>query len=141
MEAYAQPLDAQPVFLSVGRFVAKKAPHKTLQAFEAVYQSAGSAPHMVGEGPMLKKCKAWVQQQGIQEAVTFAGVQSRRSVSRLMARARVFVQHSVVAEDGDHEGLPLAILEAGAHGLPVVATRHAGYSRRCAGRDRWFPSG
>ena len=127
LEAYAQPLDAQPVFLSVGRFVAKKAPHKTLQAFEAVYQKVPAARLiMVGEGPMLKKCKAWVQQQGIQEAVTFAGVQSRRSVSRLMARARVFVQHSVVAEDGDHEGLPLAILEAGAHGLPVVATRHAG---------------
>src|SRR5690606_22232977 len=28
--------------------------------------------------------------------------------------------------DGDSEGLPLAILEAGAHGLAVVATRHAG---------------
>lgn len=127
LEAYAQPLVAQPVFLSVGRFVAKKAPHKTLQAFEAVYQKVPTARLiMVGEGPLLKKCKAWVQQQGIQEAVTFAGVQSRRSVSRLMACVRVFVQHSVVAEDGDHEGLPLAILEAGAHGLPVVATRHAG---------------
>ncbi len=127
LETYAQPLEAQPVFLSVGRLVAKKAPHKTLQAFEAVYQKVPAARLiMVGEGPMLKKCKAWVQQQGIQGAVTFAGVQSRRSVSRLMACARVFVQHSMVAEDGDHEGLPVAILEAGAHGLPVVATRHAG---------------
>jgi glycosyltransferase involved in cell wall biosynthesis len=43
-----------------------------------------------------------------------------------MQSAAVFVQHSVVAPDNDHEGTPVAILEAGASGLPVVATRHAG---------------
>jgi colanic acid/amylovoran biosynthesis glycosyltransferase len=36
------------------------------------------------------------------------------------------VQHSVVAESGDSEGTPVAVLEAGASGLPVLATRHAG---------------
>lgn len=30
------------------------------------------------------------------------------------------------AESGDREGTPVAILEASASGLPVVATRHAG---------------
>jgi glycosyltransferase involved in cell wall biosynthesis len=44
-----------------------------------------------------------------------------------MARARVFVQHSVTApETGDMEGKPVAIMEAMASGLPVVATRHSG---------------
>jgi glycosyltransferase involved in cell wall biosynthesis len=36
------------------------------------------------------------------------------------------VQHSVTANDGDSEGTPNAVLEAGASGLPVVSTRHAG---------------
>jgi glycosyltransferase involved in cell wall biosynthesis len=36
------------------------------------------------------------------------------------------VQHSVRTSYGDSEGTPVAILEAGATGIPVVATRHAG---------------
>jgi glycosyltransferase involved in cell wall biosynthesis len=43
-----------------------------------------------------------------------------------MREARVFVQHSVRTSGGDSEGTPVSILEAGATGLPVVSTRHAG---------------
>jgi colanic acid/amylovoran biosynthesis glycosyltransferase len=43
-----------------------------------------------------------------------------------MQSSRAFVQHSVTTQDGDSEGTPVAVLEAGASGLPVVATRHAG---------------
>ncbi|NQT92949.1 MAG: glycosyltransferase family 4 protein, partial [Lentisphaerae bacterium] len=34
--------------------------------------------------------------------------------------------HSVRSPDGDCEGTPVAVLEAGASGLPVVAKKHAG---------------
>ena len=47
-------------------------------------------------------------------------------VGALMQQARAFVQHSVRALSGDSEGTPVAVIEAGASGLPVVATRHAG---------------
>jgi glycosyltransferase involved in cell wall biosynthesis len=43
-----------------------------------------------------------------------------------MQQSRVFVQHSLVPKSGDSEGTPVGIIEAGASGLPVVSTRHAG---------------
>ena len=43
-----------------------------------------------------------------------------------MREVRGFVQHSMVAPDGDSEGSPVAVMEAQLSGLPVVATRHAG---------------
>lgn len=43
-----------------------------------------------------------------------------------MKKSEIFLQHSVTDESGDEEGLPVAILEAMAYALPVIATRHAG---------------
>ena len=125
--AVAAPAKAGPTFVAVGRFVEKKAPHVTLAAFGVVHRQVPSARLvMIGDGPMLGACREWAAKQGLAGAVTFAGVQSRAEVSRQMAASGIFVQHSVTAVNGDSEGLPLAVLEAGAHGLPVVATRHAG---------------
>ncbi len=127
LPALAEPAKAPPQFVAVGRFVEKKAPHVTLQAFATVHQVMPEVRLvMIGDGPLLAACQQWVAENGLAEAVTFAGVQSREEVSRRMAASRAFVQHSMVAANGDSEGLPLAILEAGAHGLPVVSTRHAG---------------
>jgi glycosyltransferase involved in cell wall biosynthesis len=127
LPALAEPAKAPPHFVAVGRFVEKKAPHLTLQAFAAVHRSVPEARLvMIGDGPLLPACRKWAEENGLVAAVTFAGVQSREEVSRRMASSRIFVQHSIVAANGDSEGLPLAVLEAGAHGLPVVATRHAG---------------
>ena len=43
-----------------------------------------------------------------------------------MARAAMFVQHSVTDPDGRIEGFPVAIAEAMFTALPVVSTRHSG---------------
>ena len=81
---------------------------------------------MVGDGPLLTQARSLVQALGLQERVCFFGVCSQGEVADLMRRVRGFVQHSLVAPDGDSEGNPVAVMEAQLSGLPVVATRHAG---------------
>lgn len=116
-----------PTFLAVGRFVEKKAPHLTILAFSKLLSHAPEARlRLIGEGPLLGACKSLTRALGIADAVDFLGVQSHEQVSKAMQSARCFVQHSVIATDGDSEGTPVAILEAQAAGLPVVATRHTG---------------
>lgn len=123
----AEPEKAPPLFVAVGRFVEKKAPEVTLKAFSMVQHKFPSAElRMIGDGPLLEKCKALASSLGIANAVTFLGAQQHAVVQTEMRNARCFVQHSVEAASGDCEGTPVGILEAGASGLPVVATRHAG---------------
>jgi len=64
----------------------------------------------------------------VEHAVELKGIVDHARVAALMGESRVFVQHSLVPASGDTEGTPVAILEAGAAGLPVVSTRHAGIS-------------
>jgi glycosyltransferase involved in cell wall biosynthesis len=123
------PGSAPPVFLAVGRFVDKKGPLYTIRAFA---QLVGQHPRtdlalwMVGEGPLQQQAKALVRELGLESVVRFWGAQPQQKVAELMREARGFVQHSVVAPDGDSEGNPVAVMEAQLSGLPVVATRHAG---------------
>src|SRR5690606_32099365 len=59
--------------------------------------------------------------------VQVRGAQPHGEVLDLLARADLFVQASRQApRSREEEGLPLAVLEAMAAGLPVVASRHAG---------------
>ena len=125
------PAAAPPVLLAVGRFVAKKGPLETLRAFGLLCRNpvlAASKPQlwMVGDGPLLASARSLVIELGLQERVRFLGVCSQVRVSELMRQVRGFVQHSMVAPDGDSEGSPVAVMEAQLSGLPVVATRHAG---------------
>jgi colanic acid/amylovoran biosynthesis glycosyltransferase len=123
----ADPEAAPPTFVAVGRFTAKKAPHLTLRAFAAVRRECpGARLRMLGDGPLLEECRALAGELGLGDAVAFLGAQPHAVVREEVRRARAFVQHSVVAESGDSEGTPVAIIEAGATGLPVVSTRHAG---------------
>ena len=123
----AEPAKSEKLLVAVGRFVEKKAPHKTIFAFSRLLEEFPDARlRMIGDGPLRPVCMDLVEQLGIQQYVEFPGSLDAAAIQLEMRRARAFVQHSVVASDGDREGLPLAILEAAATGLPVVATVHAG---------------
>jgi glycosyltransferase involved in cell wall biosynthesis len=123
----ADPERAPPRFLAVGRFVEKKAPLLTLRAFATVAREEPSARlTMIGDGPLLEEARTAVLDLGLADRVELAGARPHAEIAAAMGGARVFVQHSVRASDGDCEGTPVSILEAQASGLPVVATRHAG---------------
>ncbi|MCU1266082.1 MAG: hypothetical protein JWM21_2400 [Acidobacteria bacterium] len=123
----ADPDNAPPVFIAVGSFREKKAPHLTITAFSQVHRAYPSARlRMIGEGALLSECRKLASDLGVSDAITFLGVQNHLVVEEEMRKARCFVQHSVVAASGDSEGTPVAVLEAGATGLPVVSTKHGG---------------
>jgi glycosyltransferase involved in cell wall biosynthesis len=121
------PATAPPHFLAVGRFVNKKAPHITLEAFRQVLAQRPQARlTMAGVGPLWESCSSLVKALKLEEQVRLSGVLKPEAIAALLRTSRAFVQHSVVAHNGDSEGTPLAVLEAMATGVPVVATLHAG---------------
>jgi colanic acid/amylovoran biosynthesis glycosyltransferase len=116
-----------PVFIAVGRMVEKKAPLVTLAAFyEVVKEFPEARLQYIGDGPLMPDCKKYVEMHGLQDKVAFLLARPPEYIATALRQARCFVQHSVMASDGDSEGTPVAILDAGLAGVPVVSTRHAG---------------
>lgn len=113
--------------IAIGRFVEKKAPHLTILAFRIVLEEHPDAELcMVGDGPLFRICKELVEHLGLSDKVSFKGVCDKGEIISLIKESSVFVQHSVIAEDGNSEGTPLSVLESMAAGLPIVSTKHAG---------------
>ena len=105
----------------------KKAPYLTILAFKKVLERLPEARLvMVGAGILHDVCSKLIKALHIEHAVELKGIVSHDGVAVLMQQSRVFVQHSLVPASGDTEGTPVVILEAGASGLPVVSTKHAG---------------
>jgi colanic acid/amylovoran biosynthesis glycosyltransferase len=81
---------------------------------------------LVGDGELRGPLEALVAELGLGSRVRFRGWVSEPEVERSLGEADLFVLPSVVAADGDMEGLPVALMEALAAALPTVATRQAG---------------
>ncbi|SDT59311.1 glycosyltransferase [Actinoplanes derwentensis] len=107
----------------VGRFVAKKGVDDLLTAL-AELDSPRPRALLIGDGPLLPWMRERAEHLGVD--ATFVGGQPPESVQRHLAESRMLACPSKTAPDGDTEGLPTTLLEAGALGLPVVATRHSG---------------
>lgn len=123
------PSKSKLVFFGVGRFVEKKAPYLTILAFKKVAEKYPEAELILaGDGPLLGPCKRIVQALNLSNSVKLIGSCNHERVAKEMQSARAFVQHSLVAENGDSEGTPVAIIEAQMCGIPVIATKHAGIS-------------
>jgi len=71
---------------------------------------------MVGDGPMRPNVAALVRECGLEDVVHFTGRCTPEQIQGLLERADAFVLPSL------WEGLPGAVMEAMASGLPVVAT-------------------
>lgn len=122
------PGDKDPdLLLAVGRMIPKKAPLTTIEAFARVAADYPSRRlEMIGDGPLLEGARRLAVERGLGDRVALLGMQPHDVVREKMARAAVFLQHSVTDADGNEEGLPIAIQEAMASGAVVISTRHAG---------------
>ncbi|HEX9093431.1 MAG TPA: glycosyltransferase [Coriobacteriia bacterium] len=81
---------------------------------------------LVGGGPLRPDLEELTRRLGLASRVRFRGSLPEPAVTELLQGADLFVLPSVVARDGQMEGLPVSLMEALAVGVPVVATRLSG---------------
>lgn len=81
---------------------------------------------LAGDGPLRPTLEDQVISLGLEGRVRFHGAVSEEEVSEFLARTDIFVLPSIVGHDGRMEGLPVALMEALASGVPTVATRISG---------------
>ncbi|MEB3194409.1 MAG: glycosyltransferase [Cyanobacteriota bacterium] len=118
------PLPSEPRLLAIGRLDGEKGFDRLLRAMPTVLARQPEASlDLVGEGPERPALEALTEALGLRRRVQFHGSVDRLQIPDFLARCRVVVAPS------HHEGLPYALLEAGAAGRPVVATRVEGIAQ------------
>lgn len=119
-----EPSDEPPLILSVGRLVEKKGFPILLRA-AAMLRREGIdfRLRIVGTGPDEPDLRRLTSGLALEDCVQFDGAIAHEKLIPLFRTADLFVLASVVASDGDRDGLPNVLLEALALGVPVVSTR------------------
>lgn len=81
---------------------------------------------IVGGGEERERLQRLIQQHNLGEQVKLLGPQPQEEVARLLEQADCYVQPSIITPSGKMEGIPVALMEALASQLPVVATSISG---------------
>jgi glycosyltransferase involved in cell wall biosynthesis len=80
---------------------------------------------IIGHGPMHDELAEMIRERSPGN-VRLLGPRAQEEVTRMMAEASLFVLPSIVAPDGQMEGIPVALMEAMATGRAVVSTSISG---------------
>ncbi|MEE2829502.1 MAG: glycosyltransferase family 4 protein [Myxococcota bacterium] len=120
--------------LAVGRLVEKKG-HDLLLKACSILAGEGTPIEVtiVGEGPERERLEALTKQQKTRYSemlhVEFLGRRPVEEVEKLLAEGRYHaaVLACRVTEEGDRDGVPVALMEAQARAVPIVTSALPGY--------------
>ena len=117
-------LRGKKVLLTVGRLVKRKGVawfvEHVVPRLDETYVYV-----VVGSGPERKAINAAVDRNRLAGRVVLVGPQPDSMRNRLLQSAHAFIMPNISVR-GDIEGFGIAALEAGAYGVPVIASRLQG---------------
>ena len=114
--ALQEKLVGKKLVLAVGRLVEYKGFNVLIEAAKSLNDDARVV--IVGDGPLRENLKALIVRNGLENKVYLAGRLSDASLKALFAYAAVYCLPSV----NRAEAFGVVLVEAMAHGIPVVAT-------------------
>ncbi len=135
-----KPVSGVPVrFIGVGRLVEKKGTRYALEALAKTRRKYADITYVhIGAGPLEKELKSLAIELGVDDICDFRGAQPHSAVLQALREADVLLMPSVTSANGDVESQGVALQEAQAMGLPVIATFHNGFPEGIAVGESGF---
>lgn len=110
-----QPADQPPFVLYAGRMIPEKRVGLLVRALSLLMREDPALRAVVlGRGPELATIRAMVAELGLSDRIALPGFVEMEEVDNLQSRCAVIVQPS------EREGYGMVVVEASAHGVPVV---------------------
>ena len=112
--------------LAIGRLVEQKGYPVLIDALARITPAQRPVVDVVGSGPMEEVLKAMAEAAGVGGHINFLGRKPSTWIASEGPRYQGFLAPYVVCRDNDKDTGPVAVKEALAMGLPVVASRLMG---------------
>lgn len=144
MERFSQRSVKAPAktleIISVARLTEKKGLHVAIEACLLLKERGVKFRYnILGIGPWETRLRTLIEQNQLDDVVFMPGFKPNHEVKAMLDEADVFLLPSITGEDGDMEGIPVALMEAMAVGIPVISTVHSGIPELIdAGRSGWL---
>ena len=124
---YSRSQRTQSLLLSVGRLDEIKGFPILLQACKHLKdRGIDYRCEIIGEGPLRPLLEQQWKELGLEQYVSLLGAWPQERIQSKMLEAMVFVLPSIVAKNGNRDGIPVVLMEAMASGTPVITTRVSG---------------
>lgn len=90
--------------------------------------------HIIGDGPNLKKYKSLVS-DSLLNHIEFHGSLSHNVAMNVLEKCHIYLHPSIIAEDGDSEGLCISVMEAIIRKKHVITTPYSGVTELIEGNE------
>ena len=131
--------DEQINVLSVGRLIEMKGREYAIKAMAEIIRKFPNVSYkIVGDGPLRESLQQMINDLNVADAIHLLGWVSSEQLDTLYKASHIFLHPSVKSSDGNMEGQGVVLLEAQAHGLPVVATNHNAFPETVLDRVSGF---